>query len=183
MRWAFHPARAKGTAVSRAFVKEADEDRLSDEELNLPPLEGPVLLTPDGLAQLEARLAEAQSEVARLREATSPDEKLAYMRALREMRMLERQRAAAQVIDPAQHAGHEGTVAFGAEVAVEDEDGQEHSYRLVGAVEADPTRGRINVASPLAKALLGQRVGDTVTWRRPAGDTTLTITRIEYPDS
>lgn len=167
--------------MSRAFVKEPDENLPTDEELNLPPLEGPVLLTPAGLTQLEARLASAQAEAGRLKEASSPDEKLAYMRALRELRMLEQQRHAAQVIDPAQHPEQAGTVAFGARVTVEDEEGKEHTYRLVGSIEADPTRGLINVASPLAKSLLGQSVGDTVTWQRPAGDATLTIIKIEYP--
>lgn len=166
--------------LSRAFVKEPDDNLPTDEELNLPPLDGPVLLTPAGFTQLEERLANAQAEVARLRDGSSPDEKLAYMRALRELRMLEQQRHAAQVIDPAQHPEHVGTVAFGAWVTVADEEGKEHTYRLVGATEADPTRGLINVASPLAKALLGQRAGDTVTWRRPAGDAMLTITKIEY---
>ena len=166
--------------MSRAFTKEPDEDRLTDEELNLPSLEGPVLLTPAGLGRLEARLAEAQANVARLREASSPDEKLAYARALRELRILEQQRAAVVVIDPTQHPD---TIAFGARVTVEDEDGKTRSYTLVGETEADPARGLINVKSPLAEALLGQRVGDTVTWRRPAGDATLEITKIEYPEA
>jgi len=166
--------------VSRAFTKEPDEDRLTDEQLNLPSIEGPVLLSPAGLARLETRLAEAHANVARLRDATSPDERLAYARAMRELRILEQQRAAAVVIDPAQHPD---TIAFGARVTVEDEDGKSHTYTLVGETEADPVRGLINVKSPLAGALLGQRVGDTVTWRRPAGDTTLEITSIEYPEA
>jgi transcription elongation GreA/GreB family factor len=159
--------------MSRAFVKEPD--------LNLPPLDGPVLLTPQGLVQLEARLADAQAAAQQLKDETSPDGKLAYFRAMRELRLLEQQRHAAQVIDPAQHPEQKGTVAFGARVAVEDEDGKRHVYRMVGSSEADPAHGQINVASPLAKALLGQRVGETVTWRRPAGDTQLTVVAIDYP--
>ncbi|HUC62513.1 MAG TPA: GreA/GreB family elongation factor [Alphaproteobacteria bacterium] len=167
--------------MSRAFVKEPDENLPTDEELNLPPLDGPVLLTPQGLVELEKHLADAQAAAARLKDETSPDGKLAYLRALRELRLLEQQRHAAQVIDPASHPEHEGTVAFGARVTVEDEDGKRHVYRMVGSSEADPARGQINVVSPLAKALIGQRIGDTVTWRRPAGDATLTIVAIDYP--
>jgi transcription elongation GreA/GreB family factor len=167
--------------MSRAFVKEPDDNLPTDEELNLPPLDGPVLLTPQGLVQLEARLADAHAAVAHLKDQTSPDGKLAYFRALRELRLLEQQRHAAQVIDPAQHPEHKGTVAFGARVTVEDGDGKRHVYRMVGSSEADPARGQINVASPLAKALLGQRVGDTVTWRRPAGDAQLNVVEIDYP--
>jgi transcription elongation factor GreB len=177
------PARAEEAAVSRAFVKEFDGEPRPEEELPLPPLDGPVLLTPGGLAQLEQRLARAHAEVARLRSADSPEGKLALTRATREMRLLEQQRGAAVVIDPAQHPEQPGVVAFGARVTVEDEDGKTHVYTLVGELEADPARGFINVKSPLAKALLGQQVGDTVTWRRPAGEVGLTIVKIEYPGS
>ncbi|HLI10917.1 MAG TPA: GreA/GreB family elongation factor [Alphaproteobacteria bacterium] len=168
--------------MSRAFVKDSDENPRPEDELNLPPLEGPVLLTPAGLARLEERLHHAQGEVARYRGEESPDGKLAYLRALRELRLLEQQRGAAVVVDPAQHGEHADTAAFGAHVTVEDEEGNSRTYVLVGEVEADPAKGLINVKSPLAEALLGQRVGDTVTWRRPAGEVTLTITAIEYPE-
>ena len=169
--------------MSRAFVKEDDEEKLTDEELNLPAIEGPVLLTPAGFDRLKAELEKAHAEVTRLRDASSPEAKLALTRAMREMRILERRRAAAVVVDPHQHGEHADTVAFGACVTVEDEEGRELSYTLVGATEADPKRGLINVKSPLAESLLGHRVGDTVTWRRPAGETTLTITKIRYSES
>ncbi len=169
--------------MSRAFVKEFDGEPRPEEELPLPPLDGPVLLTPAGLVQLEKRLACAHAEVARLRGADSPEDRLALARATREMRLLEQRRGAAVVIDPAQHPEQAGAVAFGARVTVEDEEGKRHLYTLVGELEADPARGFINVKSPLAKALLGQQVGDTVTWRRPAGDVGLTIVKIEYPGS
>jgi transcription elongation factor GreB len=168
--------------VSRAFVKEADEDRPpTDEELGVPPIEGPVLLTPAGFERLKAEFERAQAEVARLREASSPEEKAALNSARRRLRIAELQLAAAKVIDPAQHAGHLDIVAFGARVTVEGEEGEVRSYTLVGAAEADPARGLINVKSPLAEALMGHRVKDKVVWRRPAGETTLTIAAIDYP--
>ncbi len=46
--------------------------------------------------------------------------------------------------------------------------------------EADVTAGRISWASPLAKAMIGAKVGDTVKWRRPAGDAEVEITKISY---
>jgi transcription elongation GreA/GreB family factor len=67
-------------------------------------------------------------------------------------------------------------------VTVEDEDGNRRSYTLVGATEADTAQGLINVKSPLAEELLGHKVGETVTWRRPAGETTLSIVKIAYPE-
>ncbi len=170
--------------MSRAFVKEADEDRPpTDEELGVPAIEEPVLLTPAGFERLKAELEQALAEVARLREASSPEDKAALTRARRRQRIAELQLAAAKVIDPSQHAGHSDSVAFGARVTVKGEEGESRAYRLVGAAEADPARGLINVKSPLAEALMGHRVGDTVTWQRPAGETALTILAIDYPDS
>ena len=52
---------------------------------------------------------------------------------------------------------------------------------LVGDDEADVAAGRISWASPLAKAMIGAKVGDTVKWRRPAGDAEVEIVGITYP--
>jgi transcription elongation GreA/GreB family factor len=50
----------------------------------------------------------------------------------------------------------------------------------VGEDEAEPTKHRISWLSPLAKALLGQKVGDTAVWKRPVGDLSVEIEKIEY---
>lgn len=167
--------------MSRAFVKEDDDDRLSDEDLGVPPLEGPVLLTPAGFERLEAELAAARGEVERLREAARPEDRLALTRALRRLRLAEQQRAAAQVVNAPHSETHDRSVAFGAQVSVEDEAGRSQRYTIVGPAEADPARGLISHRSPLAVALLGHAVGDEVVWQRPAGETRLTITAIRYP--
>jgi transcription elongation GreA/GreB family factor len=52
--------------------------------------------------------------------------------------------------------------------------------RIVGDDEADAPAGYISWASPLARALIGARVGDAVTWRRPAGTAEIEILRVEY---
>ena len=52
---------------------------------------------------------------------------------------------------------------------------------VAGDDEADVTAGKISWASPLAKAMIGSRVGDVVVWHRPAGDTEVAITDILYP--
>jgi transcription elongation factor GreB len=71
-------------------------------------------------------------------------------------------------------------VFFGAWVAVEDEDGVESEYRIVGPDESDARTGAISIESPVAKALLGKREGDEVTVRRPKGDGVYTILGIRY---
>src|SRR5579871_2769983 len=66
-------------------------------------------------------------------------------------------------------------VHFGAYVTLEDDDGEEVTYRIVGPDEFDVDRGWISIDSPVARALLGKRDGDEVTVRRPKGDATYTI--------
>ena len=53
----------------------------------------------------------------------------------------------------------------------------------ISPTEADVATGKVNWRSPLAKALIGAKVGDTVKWRRPAGETELEIIEIQYPRS
>jgi len=71
-------------------------------------------------------------------------------------------------------------VYFGAWVALEDDDGAAHEWRIVGPDESDVKRGWISMDSPVARALMGKRVDDEVTVKAPRGDATYTITGIRY---
>jgi transcription elongation factor GreB len=73
-------------------------------------------------------------------------------------------------------------VFFGAWVTLEDEDGTEVTYRIVGPDESNVEKGWISMEAPVARALLGKRDGDDVLVRRPKGDITYTITAIRYTD-
>lgn len=73
-------------------------------------------------------------------------------------------------------------VGFGSVVTVEDEDGNESTYQLVGTDEFDADNGKISVAAPIARALMGKRVDDEVEVDRPRGVIYLTILAIEAPD-
>ncbi len=73
----------------------------------------------------------------------------------------------AQVIDPTQIKSEK--VVFGATVRIEDEDGIQKTYQIVGEDEIEPGANRISWRSPMAKALLGKRCGDEVEIHRPAG--------------
>lgn len=73
-----------------------------------------------------------------------------------------------------------GRIAFGAWVKLEDEEGEELEYRIVGADEFDPKIGWISVDSPVARALLGKRDGDEVTVQRPKGTATYTVIGVRY---
>ncbi len=71
-------------------------------------------------------------------------------------------------------------VFFGAYVTIEDEDGEEHTYRIVGGDESDTGKGWISIDSPVARALLGKRDGDAVTVRAPKGEIEYTIVAVKY---
>ncbi len=73
-----------------------------------------------------------------------------------------------------------GRVFFGAWVTIEDEDGEAAEHRIVGADESDVSRSWISIDSPVAKALLGKRVGDEVRVVRPKGEATYVIAGIRY---
>jgi transcription elongation GreA/GreB family factor len=165
--------------MSRAFVNEdagADRPDLPD----LPVSGQPNYVTPRGLAALQARLAARAGDLAALRARDERLDKLPEAAAERDIRWLEARLKSAIVVDP---AGHDlGEVAFGLRVTVAGEDGHEAVYEITGEDEADATRGRIAPHSPLARALIGAQVGDAVTWRRPAGNLTLEILRIDHAD-
>ncbi|QDH14764.1 transcription elongation factor GreA [Oecophyllibacter saccharovorans] len=85
----------------------------------------------------------------------------------------------AQVIDPSSLSGDR--VQFGATVELVDEEtDQERTYQIVGEHEADIKQGRLSVSSPLAKALIGKEVGDSVSVPAPGGDRTYEILKVTY---
>ncbi|MDE2390771.1 MAG: transcription elongation factor GreA [Rhodospirillales bacterium] len=87
--------------------------------------------------------------------------------------------SAVEVIDPTALSGE--TVKFGATVLVVDEDtDQEATYQIVGLYEADIKQAKLSVTSPLAKALISKRVGDTVSVPAPGGDRSYEILKISF---
>ena len=130
---------------------------------------------------MQARARELQEIHEKLSVRT--DEDSAAKQKLREVerdqRYFNSQLERAAVVDPAGQPRDE--VHFGATVKMLDEDGKEHRFTIVGDDEADVAAGRISWASPLAKAMMGAKVGDTVVWRRPAGDAEVEIVQVTYP--
>lgn len=167
--------------MSRAFVKESDDDLSAGELPERPVAEHANYVTPQGLEQLQARVRELQEQHERLAPRVAEDSiaKQKQREVERDMRYFIAQLDRAIVVDPAGQPRDE--VHFGATVRIIDEEGAEHRFSLVGEDEADVSAGKISWASPLAKAMMGARVGDSVMWHRPAGDTEVEITAITYP--
>jgi transcription elongation factor GreB len=100
----------------------------------------------------------------------------------RRIRFLIRRLDRAEVVDPAAPRDEDGAdrVFFGATVTVADREGRERTVSIVGIDEIDTPRGYISWISPMARALLKAREGDTVTVRTPAGPEELEIVAVRY---
>ena len=92
---------------------------------------------------------------------------------------LEDQIARAEVIDVSKMTGT--TVKFGARVRIADEDsGEEQTYQIVGAAESDINSGLLSITAPLARALIGKTVGDTVEVTTPRGSKAYEIVGVAF---
>jgi len=160
----------------------------------LPSAPSSRLITPEGLAALRQELdhlwrverpkvTQAVSEAAALGDRSENAEYIYGKKRLREIdrrvRYLQKRIPDLQVIDRV--PDDPARVYFGATVQLEDADGREHQYRIVGPDEFDPARGWISIDSPLARALLGKRVDDEVQVVLPAGKTSYGIVAVHYP--
>lgn len=166
--------------MSRAFVNEERIEQAGGEELVDRPISlHPNYVTPTGALELQTLESSLMEELDTLKanaEDTFAKDKVAEIE--RDLRYVRTRLDSAILVDPKAQS-HE-TVLFGATVEVEDAQGVRHAFHIVGEDEANATINKVSWVSPLAKSLIGQRIGDTVTWNRPIGDTTLEILDIHY---
>jgi len=163
--------------MSRGFVKEDDLEHAGTDLPERPLSEHPNYVTPLGLQQLQQQSATLDQQ----RQALAPrkDDQIAQQRLAmveRDMRYISARLEQAILVEPANQA--KDAVLFGARVTVEDEEGETQLFTIVGEDEADIAANKVSWVSPLAKALLGHKIGDSVTWQRPAGNLMLEITAI-----
>jgi transcription elongation GreA/GreB family factor len=140
--------------MSRAFVKDADEtfDELPDRPLSPHPN----LVTPEGLAAIEATLARLHEDHAA---AQRLSDRAALATLARDLRYWTARRASVQLVAA---PANPDTVQFGSTVTIRRDDGRRQTFRIVGEDEADPARGTISYVSPVAQALMSKAAGDTV---------------------
>lgn len=165
--------------MNRAFVKDGNEDRPGEELPERPVSDAPNYVTPEGLRSLRDKVEMLTQEHGRLREAAEDADKLRLAVNERDLRYFQARLESAMEVDVADEP--QGEVHFGATVKTEDEDGKVGRFTIVGEDESDVANGKISWLCPLAKALIGSKAGDTVTWNRPAGSTTLEVLEIGYP--
>jgi transcription elongation factor GreA len=145
----------------------------------------PVLLTPEGLERLKHELEavrERRKEAGeRMRDAFQPgdiEDNPEYEQAKEEVSLLDgRIYELEEMIGRAQliHERHGSIAEPGSTIQIEDDEGTLETYHLVGAVESDPSSGRISIESPVGRALVGKRKGDKVTVSVPSGTLNFTV--------
>lgn len=181
--------------MNKAFVRETEGD---DEEALEPALRLPQgtrnYITPAGHARLREELehlvkrerphvVEVVAWAASNGDRSENGDYIYGKRRLREIdrriRFLTKRLEIAEVVDPLRQ-GKNDQVFFGARVTVADPDGAENTYTIVGVDEADASRGRISWVSPLARALIKSREGDTIRFQSPVGTREIDIVEVLY---
>ena len=182
--------------MNKAFTRESDG--AEDEELEPEVAQPPGLknyITPAGYARLREELKRLldveRPEVVRIvswaagnGDRSENGDYIYGKRRLREIdrriRFLIKRLEIAEVVDAS--GQEQDRVFFGATVTVSSREGSERSVSIVGVDEVDPAGGRVSWISPIAKALLKARAGDTVTLRTPSGVEELDVVAIRYVD-
>lgn len=151
--------------------------------------QGRVQVTSDGFIRLKAELQElievkrpeVIAQVAEARSHGDLRENAAYDAARQDQAMIEKRISDlenmlrnAEVLEDAEGEAEAGVIRLGSKVVV-DFGGDEETYTVVGAIEAKPTMGLISTESPIGKALIGKRAGDTAQVETPGGITRVTI--------
>ena len=185
--------------MNKAFTRESDTSEDDDDVEALPslPVGARNYMTPGGFARLSAELEQlVQKErpelVATVAWAASNGDRsengdyIYGKKRLREIdrriRFLIKRLDAAEVVDPAAPRDEEtaGQVFFGATIDVRNARGEPRTVSIVGVDEIDTARGYISWVSPMARALLKAREGDTVTLRTPGGAEEIDIVEVRY---
>lgn len=156
----------------------------------------PRFITPQGFARIRAeyeelfgverpKIVETVSWAASLGDRSENADYLYGKKRLREidrrLSYLSKVMKSAKVVDPARQEQRD-TIRFGATVELADENDERRLITLVGEDEADASAGRISWAAPIARALIGARVGEERIVRLPAGEKSYEIMAIRYPD-
>ena len=156
----------------------------------------PRFITPQGFARIRAeyeqlfaverpKIVETVSWAASLGDRSENADYLYGKKRLREidrrLSYLSKVMKSAKVVDPARQEQRDA-VRFGATVELADDQDERRIITLVGEDEADASAGRISWAAPIARALIGAKVGDERVVRLPAGEKSYEILSIRYPD-
>jgi transcription elongation factor GreB len=161
----------KPRKAEKNYMTPAGYRRLADELEFLRGKKRPEVVSALGDAAAEGDRSENAEYIYRKRQLREID---------RRLRFLGKRLDVAVVVDPRNQTRRD-RVFFGATVAVQDDDGERHVYRIVGVDEVEGSSGSISWRSPIGSSLLGKAVGDAVTVRWHAGTREISVVEIDYP--
>lgn len=180
--------------MSKAFTKETETEEDDPESVSALPPGSKNYMTLAGYGRLRSeldqlvrderpRIVETVAWAASNGDRSENGDYIYGKKRLREIdrriRFLIKRLESATVVDP-QDQQNTDQVFFGATVGYEDEDGSEHVVQIVGVDEANASEGRISWISPLARALLKAREGDTVRVQSPSGLREIEVVDVRY---
>ena len=153
----------------KKLLTRAGYEKLLAEHEQLSKVERPRVVKGVADAAAEGDRSENAEYIYGKKRLREIDKRLAYLAGLLKD---------VQVVDPSSLRGDR--VVFGATVVIEDEDGKVKEWTIVGEGEADTREGTISYRAPMARALLGKKVGDLVTVERPAGEIDVEVVELKF---
>mgnify|MGYP006427153059 FL=1 len=164
--------------MSRAFVKENDLEHAGIDVPERPISSEKNYVTPNGLVELEEKISNLEAERKKSSLTTDSINKQKKLQLERDLRYFINRLESAILVNPQEQ--DKNKVLFSASVNVENELGEILNFQIVGEDEANIKINKIAYNSPLAKALIGNALGDEVVWMKPSGSEILTIVNIKY---
>lgn len=178
--------------MSKAFVNEDQQPDIVEPQKEPVFGDAPRHITPEGFKRLQAELdhlwrverTKVTASVTAAAEEGDRSENAEYIYGKKRLNEIDsRIRYLSKLLDKltvVEPRTSGDKIFFGAWATIEDEEGRQATYRIVGPDESDSKRGCISSQSPMAKALLGKSVSEFTTVHRPKGPTVVEIISIDY---
>jgi transcription elongation factor GreB len=164
-------ATSRPVELRSGYITPEGEKRLRDELAHLWNVERP---------KVTLGVANAAAEGDRSENAEYIYGKKRLREIDRRIRFLMKRLDELTVVVPSDGRRNEGKVYFGAWMRLEDDEGEQSVYRIVGPDEFDPGKSWISMDSPMGKAAIGKSEGDELIVRRPKGTATFTVVEVSY---
>ena len=164
--------------MSRAFVKENDLEHAGIDIPERPISAEPNYVTPNGLQLLKEQLTSLENDLQQIKEKNDQQSQQIKFKIERDIRYILARLESAIIINPENQSTEK--ILFGATVDLEDDEGKNYQFKIVGEDEADIKNNKLSYVAPLSKQLIGREVGDEIVWVKATETIHLTITNFEY---
>ena len=164
--------------MSRAFVKENDLEHVGIDIPEKPISAEPNYVTPNGLQLLKEQLKLLENDLNQIKQKDDQQSQQIKFKIERDIRYILARLESAIIINPENQSTEK--ILFGATVDLEDDEGKNYQFKIVGEDEADIKNNKLSYVAPLSKQLIGREVGDEIVWVKATETIHLTITNFKY---